>query len=118
MRSQNWCAPKRAPPVRLNGESSSLTWNWPSGLIRWLRRIRDRGISNDLTDEPVALARNGLNVAWILFVVPQHPSNLAYRMDKSVFGDEGVLPDCIEQFLFFNYATGVLQQKYQCLERL
>src|SRR6516165_238293 len=33
MRSQNWWAPKRAPLVRLKGESSSLTWNCPSGLI-------------------------------------------------------------------------------------
>src|SRR5437870_9833659 len=33
IRSQNWCAPKRAPLVRLKGESSSLTWNCPSGLM-------------------------------------------------------------------------------------
>src|SRR6266567_58130 len=33
MRSQNWWAPKRAPRVRLKGESSSLTWNCPSGLM-------------------------------------------------------------------------------------
>src|SRR5262249_50491754 len=35
-RSQNWCAPNRAPLVRLNGESSSLTWNWGRGSFWWI----------------------------------------------------------------------------------
>src|SRR5262249_18900254 len=87
MRSQNWWAPKRAPGVRLKGESSSLTWNCPSGLI--LERSLTSNVRMQACARPRRASSSLALCAWSSSSMASAMRRLPLRLSPRLTGGGG-----------------------------
>jgi hypothetical protein len=91
-------------------------WWWRSESLIFRSGKQRHIVSRNLTDKPIALARDGLDEARIIFVVRQGSANLTHCLHQIVFGDKSIFPDRIQQLLLFDGASSVLYQEYQRLK--
>ncbi len=75
-------------------------------------------IALDDADEPIAAARDGLDVLRIAGVVAERLPQLGHRLRQRVVGDVGAGPERVEQLLLRDQRAGVIEQEEQQVEEL